>query len=223
MGRPVRQNTCAESKGKRVETTWFYVVWIVGAYFLGSVSVGDLVCRAGGYDIRALGTGNPGTANIVRELGSKYGIAVFLLDIAKGAATTVPLLLLGIEKWVGLLAMVTLLTGQFFPIFWRFRGGTGMAAFFGTTAGLLPIGVPIGAAVGFLNLRLTRSVGWSGGVFMFVTALAGGLILRDVVGIVAVTVGGGAVFIRQVLQYRNVPPPEERPHLPKKVREKAGE
>jgi glycerol-3-phosphate acyltransferase PlsY len=201
-----------------VETTWFYAIWIVGAYLLGSLSTGDLVCRAAGVNIREWGTGNPGTANIFREMGPKYGVAVFLLDILKGAAATVPLWLLGIDIWARLLATLSLLLGQFFPVFWRFRGGTGMAAFFGTTAGLLPVGALIGLPAGFAYLGLTRNIGWSGGVFMFVAALSGGLILiwwpdsGDPVGVLAIALGGAAVFVRQVIQYRDTPPSDQRPH-----------
>ena len=63
-------------------------VWTIASYLLGTVSFGDLVARAAGVDIRALGTKNPGAANIYREIGPKYGIAVFALDVAKGAVAT---------------------------------------------------------------------------------------------------------------------------------------
>ena len=54
------------------------------AYFLGSTLIGELICRYKGVDIRKLGTGNPGAANIWREVGRKYGLSVFLFDIMKG-------------------------------------------------------------------------------------------------------------------------------------------
>ena len=206
-----------------MEATWFYIVWIVGAYLVGSASIGDLVCRAAGVDIRAVGSCNPGTSNIFREVGKTWGVAVFLLDITKGATVTVPLYLLGLESWVRLLATVALLTGQFFPIFWRFRGGTGMAACFGTTAGLLPIGALIGAPIAFVALKVSRNIGWSGGLFLLVTVVAGGLIMRDAMAILAVGLGGGAVFVRAAVQYRNAPPPEERVPGPARARQMAND
>ena len=103
----------------------FYVAWAVGAYLLGSLSIGDLVARAAGVEIRALGTGNPGAANMFREMGPKFGVSVFLLDIAKGAAATVPIYLLGLSTSASLLAVASVLTGHMFPVFWGFRGGTG--------------------------------------------------------------------------------------------------
>ena len=56
-----------------MEEPWFYAVWAIGAYVLGSISIGDIVARAKGVNIRALGTGNPGAANIIREIGKRYG------------------------------------------------------------------------------------------------------------------------------------------------------
>ena len=122
-----------------MDASWFYAVWTIGSYLLGSALVGDLVCRAKGIDIRKLGTGNPGTANIWRQVGPKYGIAVFVLDILKGVIVTLPLRLLDIEiEWIAI-SMFCMLCGQFFPIFFKFQGNTGMAALFGTAAGLIPL------------------------------------------------------------------------------------
>ncbi len=58
---------------------------------------------------------------------------------------------------------------------------------------------------------------------MFATALAGGLISRDVIGVVAVALGAVAVFVRQFIQYRHTPPPEKRMHLPTYYRESASD
>ena len=63
---------------------WFLALWTIAAYVVGSVPFGDMVSRAAGVDIRSLGTGNPGTSNIFREIGTRYAIAVFVLDVLKG-------------------------------------------------------------------------------------------------------------------------------------------
>ena len=62
-----------------------YFVWAVTSYLIGSIPVGDLVSRLSGKNIRDLGTGNPGTANITREIGRKHGITVLILDVIKGS------------------------------------------------------------------------------------------------------------------------------------------
>ena len=182
---------------------WFYAIWIIGAYLLGNVSMGDLVARAAGVDIRSLGTGNPGAANIYREIGLPYAIAVFALDAAKGIAATAPLYVLDLPSWSGLLAMAALFGGHLFPIFWRFQGGTGMAVAMGTTVGLLPLGVPIAALPALLVVRVTGNPGYGGVTFFAVVALAGGVIHRDMVGVLAVLVAGAIILVKARVQYQD--------------------
>ncbi|NBS31057.1 MAG: glycerol-3-phosphate acyltransferase, partial [Actinobacteria bacterium] len=63
--------------------TWLLVV--VAAYAAGMFPSAILVARAVGVDITSVGSGNPGAANITRNLGWKRGAWVFALDAAKGA------------------------------------------------------------------------------------------------------------------------------------------
>ncbi|MED6337208.1 MAG: glycerol-3-phosphate acyltransferase, partial [Actinomycetota bacterium] len=57
----------------------------VAAYVVGMFPSAILVARAASVDITSVGSGNPGAANITRNLGWKRGIWVFVLDAAKGA------------------------------------------------------------------------------------------------------------------------------------------
>ncbi len=182
---------------------WFYIVWAVGAYLLGAISAGDLVTRAFGVNIRTKGTGNPGTANISRELGLAYGVAVFVLDIVKGAAATLPLYLLDFPMWMGLMAMAAVLAGHIFPVFWRFQGGTGLVVGMGTTVGLLPFGSLIAAPVTALALMRTRNMGYVGALFFLLAIVAGGLVHRDIVGVIAVLLAGTTIWFKARVQYRD--------------------
>ena len=180
---------------------WFYAVWTVGAYLLGSLSIGDLVARAAGVKIRDLGTGNPGTANIFREMGPKFAVAVFTLDVAKGAAATVPLYLLDLPAWAGLPATAGVLAGHFFPLFWRFQGGTGLVVGMGAAVGLLPLGVMVAAPITAATARLTRNTGVAGGVFFVASMAAGWLVHRDALAVLAVLLIGMAVYVKSMVQY----------------------
>ena len=108
-----------------MQQPWLYALWALGAYLLGSIPVGEPVAWAAGANIRALGTGNPGAANIFREISPSYGAAVFGLDLAKRAVATVPLYLLSLPAWAGLMATAAVLAGHFLPLPWRSIGGTG--------------------------------------------------------------------------------------------------
>ena len=182
----------------------FLFAWTVIAYLIGCIPTGDVVSRMAGVKIRDVGNGNPGAANIFREVGRKHGLLVFGLDILKGVAATLPIYLLGGESWMGLVAMLAVLAGHIFPATQRFRGGTGMTVAMGTTAGLAPLGVPIGAIVAILVLLKTKNPGITGGSFFLVTPLAGWMLQGDPVGIIGVLMAGAIVFTKARFQYRNV-------------------
>ena len=183
---------------------WFYAAWVVAAYVLGSLSVGDLVARAKGVDIRSLGTGNPGAANIYREIGPAYGVGVFILDVAKGSAATFPIFVLSLSSWAGMLAMLAVMGGHFFPIPWRSFGGTGMAVTMGATAGLLPLGAVIATLPALLFVRFTRNPGYTGLLYFVLAIVAGWLVHRDPVAVAGVLLGVGATFAKSLIQYRGM-------------------
>ncbi len=182
--------------------TWFYIVWVAFCYLLGSVSNGQLVARAARFDIQSVGTGNPGAANIWREIGPKYGVAVFLLDLGKGVAATLPLLLADVDDWVGIPAVIALMLGQFFPVFFGFKGNTGMATLMGCALGLLPFGGLIAAPIGGGAIWLTGNTGWVGLLIFVVALAAGGVLHESPLGVVAIIAGGATVFVKSLIQYQ---------------------
>lgn len=183
-----------------IQTPWFYALWILGAYLLASLSPGDLVSRAAGVNIRALGTGNPGAVNIYNTIGPKFGFTVLILDVMTGAAATVPLYLLEFPGWAKLLAVAAALAGHIFPIFWRFNGGAGGAVGMGTAFGLLPLGALVAAAVTGIALILTRTPIYSVWLFFGVTLLAGWLLHQDVIGVIGVLLAAVAPTIKFLFQ-----------------------
>ena len=177
-------------------------MWVVGVYLLGSVSVGDIVPRILGVDIRGVGTGNPGAANVYREVGPAYGLAVFVLDVIKGGISTVPLFLLGFPFWFIMTVALMMLAGHIFPIPWKSVGGTGLAVGMGTTLGLLPLGVFTAALPSIVAVIITRNAGFAGGLFFVVTVISGAFFHRELMGVVAVAFVGIVVLIKSTLQYR---------------------
>jgi len=110
---------------------------IVVSYLLGSISFGIVVASLQGVDIRAVGSGNPGMSNILRNLGKKSAALVLLGDGLKGAAAAaIGSFWVGGEfGWVALLAAVI---GHSFPIWHGFRGGKGVATAIGGLVFLAP-------------------------------------------------------------------------------------
>ena len=70
---------------------YVYFAWAATSYLIGAIPAGDLVSRLSGKNIRDLGTGNPGTANVTREIGRTHGIAVLILDVIKGSIVCTPI------------------------------------------------------------------------------------------------------------------------------------
>ncbi|MGH3038873.1 MAG: glycerol-3-phosphate 1-O-acyltransferase PlsY [Gaiellaceae bacterium] len=106
---------------------------MAAGYVLGSMPWGYWLPRLlRGVDIRTLGSGNPGATNVVRTLGFRFGLAVALLDVAKGAAAALLGLWLGGDL-LGVLAGVAAMIGHWRPLFLGFARGGKMVA---TTGGV---------------------------------------------------------------------------------------
>ena len=142
---------------------WFIII-IPGAYLLGSIPSSVWLGRAiKGVDLREHGSGNAGATNAFRVLGKPIGIAVLILDMAKGfLAVNLALLqheiVPGSETWMilkiglGLMAVV----GHIFPVFAGFRGGKGVATITGIGLALHPFSALAAMGVYLLVFLLTR-------------------------------------------------------------------
>src|SRR4051812_49561034 len=122
---------------------------ILTGYVLGSMPWGYWLPRVlSGVNIRKVGSGSTGAANVWRTLGFKIGLGVALLDIAKGFAAALLGVWLGGEL-VGLLAGIAALVGHWRPVFMGFRRGGKIVA---TTGGVALAGAPPGAPPGAVRL-----------------------------------------------------------------------
>jgi len=121
---------------------------VVLGYLLGSLPFGYWVPRlVAGVDIRTVGSGNTGATNVWRTQGFKLGVAVAVLDIAKGAAAAL------IARWladdlVAVLAGLAAMLGHARPIFLGFaRGGKAVATLGGVGLALAPLATLSAAVV----------------------------------------------------------------------------
>jgi len=126
-------------------------------YLIGSFPTAVLVARARGIpDPRAVGTGNPGASNMFLQAGLLTGLAVFLVDVAKGALAVSTGLALGGES-VAAAAGVAAIAGHIYPVFAGLRGGKGAATMLGAYLALAPALAITGVALwAFLSLAILR-------------------------------------------------------------------
>ncbi|WP_260484282.1 glycerol-3-phosphate 1-O-acyltransferase PlsY [Sphingomicrobium flavum] len=130
-------------------------------YLLGSIPFGlILAAMLGKGDLRKIGSGNIGATNAVRAGGKGLGAVVLLLDAAKGAAAV-----LIAREFLGagsmplgneIFAATGALIGHLYPVWLKFRGGKGVATFFGILIAILPMAALIAAIVWGVLFAFTR-------------------------------------------------------------------
>jgi acyl phosphate:glycerol-3-phosphate acyltransferase len=113
------------------------------AYAAGSIPAAYLAGRAAGVDLRTKGSGNLGATNVVRVLGVKVGLAVFAVDIAKGAlpVALLPAITTGslASPWLPVVYGTAAILGHVRPVWLRFgKGGKGVATACGVFLALAP-------------------------------------------------------------------------------------
>ena len=150
----------------------FVAVAIIG-YLLGSIPWGVLIGkRSAKLDVRDYGSGKTGTTNVLRVAGKKAAALVIVLDLVKGALAVVFAgLIIGRSYLVvgsvvgdvalGLIAAQCLgalaaMAGHNWSVFLRFRGGRGVATFFGGLVALCPVAAVFGGEVFIIGAGLTR-------------------------------------------------------------------
>ena len=145
----------------------FVLVALVG-YILGSIPFGLLVSRLRAkVDIRKHGSGKTGATNVLRTLGRKAALTVVLLDVSKGMLAVVfagiivghdYLLMDGFALgllFAQVIAALAAMVGHIWPIFISFKGGRGVATFFGGLIALCPVAGIFGGEVFIIGAGLT--------------------------------------------------------------------
>ena len=127
------------------------LLWIAGAYLLGSIPTGLLLGKLYGIDVRQQGSGNIGATNLYRTVGRRVGGITLLGDCLKGLLPVLLAWKLGMgepmQAWIGLAAFC----GHVFSIFLLFKGGKGVATALGVYLALAPLAV-LGALLVFIIL-----------------------------------------------------------------------
>jgi glycerol-3-phosphate acyltransferase PlsY len=116
-----------------------------GGYLLGSIPFGVIASRLGGLgDIRKVGSGNIGATNVLRTGRRDLALITLIGDGGKGAGAVLIAAAL-VSPVAGTLAGAAAFLGHLFPVWLGFRGGKGVATFFGI---LFAVAWPVGLASG---------------------------------------------------------------------------
>lgn len=154
-----------------------FAVWavavVLAAYLIGSVNFAVIFAQAFSHrDVRDYGSGNAGTTNVMRTVGVLPGILTFVCDVLKGFIACLAGLLVfrcapdSATGWAhpiygAYLCGVAAMLGHMFPVFFRFKGGKGVAISVGIFLVCSPKLVPIALGIFFLLALTTRIVSLS--------------------------------------------------------------
>ena len=153
-----------------------YVLLVVGGYFLGNISGAKIISKLRKDDITKHGSGNPGSMNMLRTFGFKWGLVTLLFDAIKGAIPS----LVGFyifggdinshQSYIGLyVGGLSAVIGHCFPVLFKFKGGKGVACMLGMFAVAEPYWAIIMFAVCFVYLLIFDYGAIAS--FLFITAL----------------------------------------------------
>ncbi|MCG0278019.1 MAG: glycerol-3-phosphate 1-O-acyltransferase PlsY [Thermanaeromonas sp.] len=126
---------------------------LIFAYLLGSLPTAYIVARYKGFDIRRRGSGNIGTTNAFRTMGTGPGLLVFAVDVLKGLVPVLVGRAAG-GDWLAGLAGLVAMAGHSWSVFLSFQGGRGVATAAGVFLGLAP-GVLFWASLLWLAVLFT--------------------------------------------------------------------
>jgi glycerol-3-phosphate acyltransferase PlsY len=132
---------------------------VLSAYAIGSVPFALLLARRwGGEDLRRVGSGNLGAANVLRASGVTAGLLVALLDIMKGVLSVAMARYVSDQPAAPAAAGVAAIVGHIYPVWLRFRGGKGVATACGVFSLLAPMAIGPALSIFALTVWLTKYI-----------------------------------------------------------------
>ena len=126
---------------------WQFLLMALISYLVGCFNFAVLIARLKHKDIRKMGSGNPGTLNMSRNFGLKLGLLTFFLDVMKGALPSLVAYFIFLRRgtfpgtdfrivdFAMYLCGFCAVIGHVFPVWFKFKGGKGIA----TTIGVLVV------------------------------------------------------------------------------------
>jgi glycerol-3-phosphate acyltransferase PlsY len=130
---------------------------IVAAYLIGAIPFSYLVARARGIDLRTVGSGNVGGANVWRSTGFGPFVIAASLDILKGMLPTLAALwLLPSHFFAIILVGVAAVLGHTFPVYLGFKGGKAVGTSTGVLLAIFPLLIPFGLTAWIIAFLITR-------------------------------------------------------------------
>lgn len=170
------------------------ILIIFSSYLLGSLSTAILTCKILGLpDPREVGSGNPGATNVLRAGGKKAALITLAGDALKGFVPVFLTALLDRPDIIIALTGFAAFMGHLYPVFFRFKGGKGVATALGVIYGLSPLAGAV-VSITWLCAALVTRISSLSALIAFLLAP---IYLYAMLGSISTTVimGGTSVMI----------------------------
>ena len=172
------------------------IVLVIFGYLLGAIPIGYVVGRAFGVDVRQVGSGNIGTANVLRAAGKWAAVLTLFGDMLKGLIPVIVARGLVGSEWLHAAVALAAIAGHCWPVFLRFKGGKAVATGAGTSIGLAPV-VGLGLfAFWWAVVLLSRYTSLGAIAVMVVSPFAFALTGQPLPYVLYTLVGGALVLYR---------------------------
>ena len=176
------------------------------AYLIGSNNWAYLIAKINGVDIVKTGTGNPGAANVYREISPIAGISVFIADLFTGSLVFFTRL-----SWIEeqnqtillIIASIMIMVGTAYPLFKFKTGGTGLAKCIGIIFAINPLAFLISGIITLLFLLKTKNTGVSGALAIFLSCILT-FISSDISGGIVIIIVATLLAARTKIQYSTI-------------------
>ena len=145
---------------------------IVLSYLVGSISFSVLYGKLiKGVDVRNHGSGNAGATNTLRVLGIGPAITALTLDLLKGMGSVYLARSLSPEEWLPVVCGIAAIIGHNWPIWFRFKGGKGIATAIGVLSVLVFWPAFWAGVIAILSIVFTRYVSLGSLLFAVLTPI----------------------------------------------------
>ena len=156
------------------------VIACIIAYLLGSVSTGILTSKiAKGPDLHTVGSKSTGASNVQRTMGWKYGLITFFGDGLKGVLACLIAQLLTGSHFAAMLAGLFCVIGHNWPVFFRFKGGKGVATTGSVMLYCFPIPALICIAFAIVLIAIIRYISLGSMAFVISFAIQNALVSAE--------------------------------------------
>ena len=128
---------------------WQVLIVIAVSYLCGNISFARIISKTKKQDITKLGSGNPGMTNTLRNFGVKLGLLNLILDMFKAfLPALIAFYVFGNDRVMLYIAGLSAMCGHIYPVFYKFKGGKGIASMMGIFLASNPIATIIVLVIG---------------------------------------------------------------------------